>query len=194
LSEPTRTAVEIAITALAAYIRTQVPTLVQVLEEFPTQNLALKWPSLTVTHDSPKFTNEMPYDIFSTEPVSEDAPAIGTTFVVGQWDYKVQLDIWSRSVPERDKMFKLVFAALNPLVSPMGLSLPLADYFGLFSRFDVDSFDHVDAEQGSQRGEWRTRISLLASLKEAITQNGFAITKPIETQIEILDTNQDLST
>lgn len=181
--------------ALATYLGAQVPELVQIVQEFPTENIQLKMPSCAVTHDDgAQFQNEMPYQLSATDPVDASHPAIVVVWIVGQWDYKVQLDIWARSVPERDTLFRKVFKALNPNINPMGLSLALADYYGLFARFDVDTFSHVDGEQSSQRGEWRTRISLLASLKEALQENTFAITQTIDAEIEILDTVQDIGT
>lgn len=170
-----------------------VPALEQILTEFPTPNIQLVFPSLSMIESGQQFTNEMPYELTVCPPGGTAAQG-KVVWIAGQWDYKMQLDLWCRSVPERDLILHRVFKALNPKVNPMGLSLILPDYYNLWARFDVDGIENIDGEQGSQRGEWRTKISVLGSLKQVLETQESWITKPIVNQTEILDTHQDIGT
>lgn len=190
-SSTLKSPVDVSVDAFAKFIEKCLPEVAQVIQDFPTPNQQLKYPTITVTHsEKPGFTNEMPYE----HCLSGDASKAATTvvWITGQWDYSLQLDIWARSVPERDAVFQRLFNALNAQINPMGLSIKLEDYFGLYGRFEIDGFSHADGEQQSQRGEWRTKVSILASVKQAQIENTYKITKPIVTELDILDTNSDI--
>lgn len=179
--------VEVAIDALTAYLKAQIPELKQVINDFPTPNLQLDYPTLTISHQAPDGSYEsfMPYEDSISDPFGNK---ISVVWVCGQWDFKIQLDFWSGSIPDRDRIFQKAFQALNPKINPMGLRLQMKDYFNVWAAFDVNGFDHADNEQASQRGEWRSIITLLVTANQVLTENVAAITQPLELELDIVDT------
>jgi len=183
--------IDATILALRAHIAKCVPALGEILSEFPAGNNELIFPALSITHADPELTNEMPYELCVCPP-SGALVAGKIAWVVGQWDVKFQLDLWARSVFERDELALKLFKALNPRVNPMGLFLPMENYYNLQANLTTDGFAHMDEELGAQKGEWRTKFSVLVTVKQVLeTQESF-ITKPIVIQLDILDTVQDI--
>lgn len=169
--------VEASCDAIGKYLLANMP-LNQVIQDFPAPNEELKYPSLSITHDTANaYTNLIPYSIPNGANVVNNAKEL--LYIVGQWDFKIQLDFWARNKVERDALFSQFFAAFNPQVEPMGLSLMLKSYFNLWVRYDLNSYTHKDDEQASQRQEWRTMVGLLVHAKHALTQKQFMITQTI---------------
>lgn len=148
---------------LQAYLAAQVAGLT-VLTEWPGGNVQLRMPSLTIFSGEAQFMNLTPYVIASTTP-DPVTHLTTTTLIVGEYDLKLQLDLWCRNKLERETMFGLVEAAINKQVSPMGLSLQMTDYFSQWARYDIDNHQFVDDEAGAQRQEWRVKIELLANCR-----------------------------
>jgi hypothetical protein len=145
------------------YLAKNVPDLKSTLGEWPAANAKLDMPSASLFANQPKFTNCQVYELSRTAPDANKK--VFSTMVVGEYDLTMQLDLWCRNKAEREKIFGLVFEAINKTVLPMGLSLPLPDYFGEIARFDVDGYQFVDDESSAQRQEWRVRISLLGNVR-----------------------------
>lgn len=178
--------IEILLFAFGEYLQENLGELTQVLNEFPTPNIELQYPSITLDHGQPQFQAEMPYELSlgTTDKVTNQANLV---WICGQYDLTVQADLWTRSAPERNLLYARFMRAFNNQINPMGLSLKLNDYYGLYARLDVSGFQHMDDEQSSQREEWRTKVSILATLKYAQEQLVPIITKPIVTEFEIVD-------
>lgn len=163
--------------ALEAYLKKAMPSLNQIIHDFPNPNEDLIYPSLSITHDAANaFTPLMPYEVLQEDPDVNNSADI--LWIVGQWDFKIQLDFWARNKVERDILFSKFFSAFNPQIEPMGLSLKLSQYFNLWARYDLTSYTHKDDEQASQRQEWRTMIGLNVHAKHALTQRQFIIIQP----------------
>lgn len=144
-----------------------------VRDGFPAANLALVMPSLTITVGEPEFMNLQPYEITRTAPNVGNQTTVKR--VVGQYDFRLQLDLWARSTTERDAFFELIFAKLNPDVEPMGLRLKLTAYHDEWVAFSLDKHQIVDDEAGAQRQEWRMRFDLLATCKAILSKDEFAM-------------------
>jgi hypothetical protein len=161
------------------------------VDEFPEPNEELVFPAITVSH-----MTDAGYTAIDPYPLQDPpAPVNNQTvqlWVVGQWDYKIQVEIWSRNRPERDRLFAHFYQVFNKDIVPMGLRLPMSDYYGMIAEFDMDGFKHMDAEQASQRREWRTLVNLLVHTKEILPQSEFVITQPIVNPVVILDTVQSI--
>jgi hypothetical protein len=170
---------------LATYLAAQVPGLT-VRKEWPSANQALVYPSLTIFSGQVTYTPLQPYETARTAPDVNNQ--VVSTLVVGEWDGKLQLDLWCRNKVERQNIGKQVRDAINKQVNPQGLSLQMADYFNEWVRFDVDSYNQVDEEAGVQRQEFRTKLSLLFNVKEVAQKTDFGMITIIDTQTTTTDT------
>jgi hypothetical protein len=165
------TPVSAMVKALATHLRTLSGLTVR--EGWPPANQTLTYPSLTVLTGKPTFTNEMPYELEATDPNEDNETVVKR--VVGQYDVRLQLDLWARNAYERDAQFERIFAKLNPNIDPMGLSLQLTDYHDLFARFDLVEQEFLDDEATAQRQEWRMRLTVLATCKAVLTKTEYAM-------------------
>lgn len=175
---------------LAAHIKALVPRLHKIILEFPEPNQVLDYPCLTIDTGEPKFQALQPYEMNDPVlvPVNHSADV---KWVVGIYDFKIQLDLWTRNKEERDDIYHLLFEALNPNITPMGLSLRLTDYYNVWCRYDLDGFSFPDAERASQQGEFRAKIDLLANCK-AIRQNKSRVMETIENNVQVLDDDDEI--
>lgn len=178
-------AVQSVLLNLVAYIKAQVPALT-VLNEFPAANVKLTYPSLSVFSQPAKFTNHMPVVLATTTPVAGQVTA---TEDVGEYDLKMQLDLWTRTKPERDTILGQVLDAINAAVADttgnnnsMGLQLQLADYFNEWARYDIDGHQYLDDEAAAQRQERRVKIDVLANVR-AIRQRTYYAMSHIQANV-----------
>ena len=175
--------------ALAAYLKTSVPSLKAVNKEWPDANVTVKYPSVTIMAGRTPLTNKMAEQIACTEP-DEDGK-VTATYVVGQYDYKIQLDLWCRTRPERETMLAAIIDAINAQSmdlsgknNPLGLSLQLADYYDEWVHLDIDGHQDIDDEAGVQRQERRAKVDLLVNVR-AIKQRTLYAMKKIEIAVGV---------
>lgn len=173
---------------LKLHIQTNVPSLKAVHEEFPPANLALQYPCVSLHQSSVEHTNLDPYALDPDAVLVPDLQnKVTTKWVVGQYDLTIQVDVWARNKVERDLVSELVYAALNPLIRPRGLSLQLTDYHNIWARYDVAANVIDDSDASVQRQEWRQRIDILAHCKVISQGTDFAMIT-IENQLTTPDT------
>lgn len=172
--------------ALCVFLKAKMPNLEAVNQEFPAADVLLKYPCVTVTTTgNPEFQNLQPYTL-EQGPLGLDHKA-EVKRVVGMYDYTLQVDIWAKNKVQRLKTFDEFFQAFNEKISPMGLSLQLEKYHGVWARYDMTSYAFDDSEAGSQRGEWRVRITVLANCV-AVLGRREAIMETIEKHITTSET------
>lgn len=167
--------------AFADYLRAQVPGLTVYLE-WPAPNQQLTYPSVTLFSGKDSFMNLMPETIATTLPDQLNKTLV--TQIIGEHDWKMQLDLWCASKFERETTLGAIKAAINAQVSDgsgqnkaSGLSLQLTNYYNDWARFDIDSIERVDDEASAQRRERRVKISLLVNCREIAQQTLYAMTQ-----------------
>lgn len=179
--------VQAVIEALAAHLKAGMPGLTGVLTEFPAANMELKYPSISITIGEPEFVPTDPYLLSQGAAVQNKALV---KRIVGQYNFQLQLDLWCRSKPERFKVYEEFFAAFNEEISPMGLSLQLSKYHGVWCRYDMIGYVPIEDEAAAQRGEWRAKINLLANTRAVIEKTEFMI-ETIENNLTTPDNIQE---
>lgn len=178
------TCVDAVLSALGAHLKANMPSLQQVLLDFPDAGTVLKMPSLTIfSGASPAFMPLDPYPLEQGDTVNHRALV---KRVVGEYDLNLQLDLWCPNKLTRSKLWEEFFKAFNPEVSPMGLSLQLMDYHEIWCRYDLTGYDLGDSEESSQSGQWRARINVLANTRAVIEKTEFVI-ETIENTLETPD-------
>ena len=176
---------EIVPKVLAAYLLANVQGLKQALDEFPPSTLKMDLPSVSVFASSnAEFRPLMPYlDAAPTVVVNNKSKL---RWVVGIYDFTLQLDLWARNKEERDDIFDSLFNALNPKIDPMGLVLPMPEYFNQLCDYLYVGHNFEDSEVRAQRDEWRVTLKLLVTCKAIRERSEFIIvTTPTAAEIEL---------
>lgn len=175
-----------AVEALTNALKAHLATIsgLKVYSEFPTANQKLALPALTIFRGAPDYDNLDPYFLSKTDPDVDNK--IFVKYIVGQYDLRMQLDLWTGNKKERETLFESVFQKLNPDIIPMGLSLKLTDYHDIWARYDLVGHEFMDDEASAQRQEWRVRLELLAHVKAVLVKEEYAIIT-IENQLTTPD-------
>lgn len=181
-------AVDALIDALAATLATVSVNGVAltVKKEWPAANEKLSYPSLTLFQQTPKFSPRAVLTEVARTYADGTQIASSISYACGDWDLRMQLDLWCRNKFERKAFFEAVHRTLNPQLEPMGLSLQLTNYFNQWVRYDLIDYQFLDDETGIERQEWRVRINLLANCTEVLTRTDYAI-KTVDITVETPD-------
>lgn len=184
LSDPVQAVTELLRTTMAAAISG-----LTVLDEWPNANQKLTYPSLTLFSKSPR------YMALPNEEIARTAPDVDNkclvTYIVGEYDYRMQLDLWCANKVSRGVTLGAVLAFLDAqsMVAlggnkAAGLSLTLTNYFNTIARLDYDGHQNIDDEAGAERQERRVKIDLLVNVR-AIRQRSMYAIKSIQTLQEV---------
>jgi hypothetical protein len=153
----------VAATTLAKFIEDNFTELEQVLDEWPDPKVAMNLPSVSViTVGTPVYTHLMPtkYAVVDTDnPLQKSV-----VYLVGQFDAKIQLDLWTDYKATRDTLFDKLMDVLNKQFidtgAPTGLSLTLIDYHNAIARYDQVGYTYMDSEESSRTEEWRVKVDI----------------------------------
>lgn len=181
--------------ALAVYLKANMPSLHKANEEWPDPSVQLDMPCISIITKKPTYSPFMPteYHAVPTPGVDQNATPKNTVdILVGEWDQPLQLDLWCKSKEERSQIFDEFFKAFTPATVdiPNGLSLQLPNYYNVWCRFDIDTYDYLDDEGSVQRSERRATISVLSNCP-AIRTQVLPVMKTIVVQPQIVDNISD---
>jgi len=144
--------------SLAQFLAQAVPELEQVIPEWPSPNLTLKYPSLTVTTaGSIRLAIGMGYQA-SMGPIEDNQSDV--KYIGGQFELRLQLDLWAQNKPQRSMIFEKVLRVLNPDPTIMGIRIQLNNYHQEWASYSATGYEIPDNAESSQRQEWRTIISV----------------------------------
>lgn len=160
--------------ALGTYLKARMPSVRQVLNEWPSGNIALDMPSLSLlTSGTANFIPVQPY-LLSVGPVVDHKAT--SLYVIGEYEVKLQIDLWARNKIERQKVLQEFIDAFYEPVDPPGLHLVLADYYSVLCTYWQEGYRNQDSEASAQRQEWRTTFD--------VTAMAFAIRTRVDSIIE----------
>lgn len=149
---------------LAEYLKTQM-ALAQVHLEWPTGNVELKYPALSIFPGKVDFT---------PQPASEHTVTPGSgvrgevLWYVGDFDFRLQLDLWCGSKEARAQLYESLFQAFHSMLPISGLSLSLTEYHDIFCRYTLTGHEMMDGEEQAQRKEWRLKADVLAHCEAVV--------------------------
>jgi len=164
---------EVVPAVLGKYLLEQIRDLKEYYPEFPAANRTMRMPSVSIIAAAPEFKPKANVTALSTGTIVSSKAEV--KYVVGDYDTRIQLDIWARNKEERDDLFDAVFNALNPKISPMGVTLTMDDYYGSLCDYLYVGHDFADSEQRSQTDEWRATLDVLATCNAIRTRKEFII-------------------
>lgn len=171
---------------LGLFLKENMPSLNDVVYDFPMGNVDLDLPTLSIiTVGRPNYLNELnPYVINTPSLSPGDDASHKYKWVVGWYEFTLQLDIWCGSKHERDSLHEELFQAFHKDPEKQGVNLTLDDYHEIVCRYDLDGYLFQDSEDASQAQEWRVKIDVLANCKAVIEKTDSAI---IETEVTYED-------
>ena len=161
------------LTELTDYLKKKM-ALGSVSHQWPDPNVQLKYPALTVFSGNPRLTPQ-PATVFARGKVVGNKGDI--FWHVGDYDWKLQLDLWTDSKEARHQLYESLFRAINSMLPITGLSLKLTDYHDVFCRYDLNAIEYIDGEESAQRKEWRLKAEILAKCEAIIVSKEDLITK-----------------
>ena len=167
---------EIVPKVLGQYLLNNVDQLEEFYDEFPSSNTRLEMPSVSIFAKNPEFKPmAVPHllkTISSADIVNSKA---NTLYVVGDYDFNLQVDLWAGSKEELDDVFDSVFNVLNPQISPMGLTLQMEEYYNILCSYDYVGHSREASEITSQTDEWRIVLNVLATCQVIRNSKDFII-------------------
>lgn len=170
------------IKAISTYLKTAIPSLQAVTDDWPNASQNLKYPSITVLTGDFQFTQQENYVIWKNS-VAELDGKVKVRKVNGSYDFTLKAHLWADSKPKRQELYELVMNAMNPNFSISGLRLQLADYFNEWATFDVSKNVFLDNEESSQRSERRVIVDILVNVRSVVETTNYLI-EEIENTLE----------
>lgn len=175
---------EIVATRLGEHLLSSISSLKDFYPEWPSPNIRLDLPAVTIFNPTPDFQNLSPYPKALPDlgaPVNSQSDI---EWVVGLWNFSLQVDLWTKNKESRDDLFDQLFNALNPEIQPMGLRLTMPKYFNQICDYLYIGHTLGDSESASQTGEWRISLNVEASCKAIRLRKEFII-ETFQTPAEI---------
>ncbi len=156
-----------AVRTLVSNFKANIAGITDVLEEFPNPNQDLNYPSISIiTKGDVEHVNWMP-SVFKKPDNVIDPNKADVVYIVGQYNFSLQVDLWTEYKPQRAEFFQKILDAFDKQFidseQPTGLSLVLDDYHGGIARYDQVGYNYLDNESESQRNEWRAIFDVLVS-------------------------------
>lgn len=171
---------DIVLETLGAYLKSNVSGVRQVIHGFPEPNINMKFPSISVLSKKPGYAGVDPYE-YSKGQVSGTKAKV--KFVVGQYDWKIQVDLWHLTREELDDLYEKFFSAVNPdIPDKSGLVLTMDKYHGNTCEYTMTAMQPMTEASESRRKQWRISIDLVANCLAIIEKEQYIITQPIEVQ------------
>lgn len=163
--------------SLCSYLEAEMPSIEQAIDDFPNPSENLVYPSATVFTSSPRYTSRDPY------VASKGAKIVGgaddgktpVRYVVGSYEFSLQVDLWTAYKAQRPDLYEEFFRAINKQMTPMGLSLPLTDYYGSIAHYHITGLAFIDTEGDSQRQDWRCKVDVICTVNHVFEKLEFVI-------------------
>lgn len=184
----------VAVRTLQAFIKANMPELLNVFDEWPDPKETLETPCVTIlTQGNPTYTHSYP-TIFKRSPDEENATNDLVAYSVGYYDINLQLDLWCEYKIQRAELFDKLMNVLNKQFidsgRPTGLSLVLIDYHEAIARYDQNGYTFMDSGDGLQRAEWRVKVDVTVNHFKLIEKSEARMTQ-ITLENEISQTEND---
>lgn len=159
---------EAPIHELVEYMKANIESLKKVYLEWPNHNESLEMPCASIlTVGSPEYTPKMP-SLWKNE-------AGLSYYFVGEYNLTLQLDLWAEYKQTRGELMESVFDLFDKQFQDsgksLGISLPMTEYFDTIARYDLTGYNYGDNEEGSQRDEWRSKLTVLVNFQRVITKS-----------------------
>lgn len=179
-------ATEAIIKGITAYLKTAMPTVKSVTDDWPNPSQNLIFPAITVITGDPKFVQSQNYVISKDTVKDVKTKKFKLRKCIGTYDFVLKCHLWADSKPTRHDLYESFFAAMNPEFTVSGLRLQLKDYFNEWATFDIQNHTWLDNEESAQRSERRVVVDILVNCRAVIETSNYLM-EQIENSIETPD-------
>ena len=163
---------------LANHLDASVERLRQTIIGFPSHSKRLRMPSVSISAPAPQFTPKMnPHKRTAIDTDAIEDHKTDVEWIIGDYDFKLQLDLWCGSKEELDDLFDDLFNALNPEIDPMGVRLNMEEYHGLICDYIYVTHTRANSSQSSTKDEWRITLSVMATCNALRVRSEYVIDK-----------------
>jgi hypothetical protein len=164
--------------ALADYLRAEMTGIGQVLEEWPTANVNLVYPAISiVTQQCPLVPASVPRQTIGA--ISSVTHLAEVLHEVGAFEFKLQIDLWERTKPQRSALVAQFIDVFNKDIIPAGLRLCLTGYHNQYVTMFMGGNEFGDTGRGSQIQEWRATIAVEGSCAAVRVNPEYLIETPV---------------
>jgi hypothetical protein len=152
-----------ALNTLANYLKENIPELKQAITNWPDPKVQMSLPCISIIPvGTPRITHTMP--TLKTLSDSDSPLKRKSLYLVGHYDYVLQVDLWTEYQAERDMLFEKILDTFNKQFSDggpsSGLSLQMTNYHNAFASYEQIGYTYLDSEDNSIRSEWRVKIDV----------------------------------
>jgi hypothetical protein len=167
-----------ALKTLSLYISENMPELKQVLVNWPDPKVQMILPSVSIIAvGTPKITHTMP--IIKKMSDSDSPLTKKTLYLVGHYDYTIQVDIWSEYEEERNSLLEKMIDTFNKQFfdggESTGLSLQMESYYNAFATYQQIGYNYLDNDDNSIRSEWRVKVDVQVMHERFVERDEFII-------------------
>lgn len=164
------------IAELSAYLLAEMASITsadQIVEEWPESNDEMaEYPVISImTPGAPNYEPYMgvnkPFESAENDP----GKTYDYKYAVGQYDFELQIDIWTDYKEKRHLIYQEFFAAFHKKLADQGhsgVNLTLTNYHGAPVNYQMVGYNYGDSEEASQRKEWRVKIDVIANCEAVI--------------------------
>jgi hypothetical protein len=171
---------------IGKFLKENMPSLRAVYNEWPSNNVSLETPSISILTTDPGFQPDIVPYIHEKGPI--EGARYEVLYVYGEYNASLQLDLWCKNKEERYRLLDEFKKAMLAQWPERSILLNLENYHNILCRYDFEEYNfNTDNEESSQTNEWRVRIDMLAHCKAIHTQEEFAI---LQTEINDSDINE----
>lgn len=185
-----------ALKTLANYFQANMPELKQVITNWPDPKVQMSLPCVSIIPvGTPKITHTMP--TLKTLSDSDSPLKRKSLYLVGHYDYVLQVDLWCEYEAERNDLFEKLLDVFNKQFSDggpsSGLNLQMENYHNAFASYEQIGYTYLDSEDNSIRSEWRVKIDVAVMHERFSEREEFVIDEiTIKSRVdEYVDTIND---
>ena len=156
------------VTAFVGHLKTGIPMVQEVYDEFPRPDEEIKVPSISIiTVGNGRITNNIPTILpnVSDDPLVPENGKFIRHYRTGEYDLTLQLDIWAEYKQVRANIFDQLSSLmvhgseLNDVNHGLNLSLDREGYPYL-ARYEITDYNYLDGENMAAKSEWRASVSI----------------------------------
>lgn len=149
---------------------------------FPESNRKMRYPAMAIHHaGTTQLAYELPYVLNQT--IINGAMA-SVRYVHGQYNWKIQIDIWEESQEELFDLMEKFTQAFDGNLPQNGINLTLSEYHGVICTYVLTDEAEGNNQESAQRKEYRATYSIEANCKKVSSQDHSLITEEPEVTLE----------
>lgn len=188
-----------AVSALAKHLKEKLN--IKVYENWPDSKDKMVLPSISLLANNRQNEKYFP-ELVSSKPNIDNPDLKDSVYIVGHFDFTIQLDAWTEYKHERvglvKKIEELFFKEFIDSELPSGITLTMTEYNDTIARYDIVGYNYIDSDTTASKSEFRLKMDILVSHPETIkkTENimkDISLEQNTSEQTEFNESNLDVN-